>query len=665
MGLLAPLFLLGALAVALPVWLHRLQTKSSNRQPFSSAMLLETTEQQVHVQKKLKYLLLLALRITLLLLLALAFAKPFLERAPAAVVDQSAGSRLIALDTSVSMGRSGVFEQAREQARRAIGEAPDGAMLQLIAADGVIRLPRPPSTDKAAQTAAVATLDVSALRLDFGQLMAEVERLAQTLPAPVTLHLVSDFQASGMPTQFADLVPTGVSALIPHAVGTGEPVNWSIETVRQSADGIDVTVQNQGLPDRTVDVQLRINGELAGVRSATGQGRYLLSFGDTTFTEGEHRISVTLATDDDLDADNRWYGVVRVEPPQTVPILTDNPGGLPVTYLSAALESLSDTSFDVLPMVIGDFDPRVLSRYRWAIVDDIGAVDPLLAEELEGFLARGGNLLAFAGDRSLSQETLPLSEHRLAAASLGTGMDAFWSIGQFDTQHPVLSATEGWHRVNVSRTVAIDLDDRDEVLMRLDNGDPFLLEQNRGEGRLLLSLSAVDNRWNDLPVHPVFVGFMIEAANYLSGQVTAADSYTTGDTLPLSLIGSASGQVIDPDGDTVLSLADTAQAQIIRLNKPGIYEVYTSEEETLVAVNIDPLESDLARIPQAVLDRWRDATYSNDETTGSGTGSAIPEPLELWPWLLLFLAIFAIAESALGNVHIAMKARTMKTSTSS
>ncbi len=72
MGFFAPLFLLGALAIALPIWLHRLQTQSSERQPFSSAMLLETTEERVHLQKKLKYLVLLALRIALLLMIALA-----------------------------------------------------------------------------------------------------------------------------------------------------------------------------------------------------------------------------------------------------------------------------------------------------------------------------------------------------------------------------------------------------------------------------------------------------------------------------------------------------------------------------------------------------------------------------------------------------------------
>ncbi|MDH3267150.1 MAG: BatA domain-containing protein, partial [Gammaproteobacteria bacterium] len=67
MSFLAPLFLLGIAAVALPFWLHRLQTQSSDRQPFSSAMLLQTTDRQVHVRKQLKYLALLALRVAMLL----------------------------------------------------------------------------------------------------------------------------------------------------------------------------------------------------------------------------------------------------------------------------------------------------------------------------------------------------------------------------------------------------------------------------------------------------------------------------------------------------------------------------------------------------------------------------------------------------------------------
>jgi len=656
MGLIAPLFLLASLAIALPIWLHRLQTQSSDRKPFSSAMLLETTEQQVHVQKKLKYLLLLALRIALLLLVAFAFAKPFIERPPTAIATSGVGTHLIVLDASVSMGRSGVFEQARAEAQRAIDDAPTGAILQVIAADGALRLVRPPSNDKATQRAALASLEPGAERLDFGQLMTEIERYAQTLPAPVSLHLISDFQASGMPAQFADVIPAGIARLIPHAVGTGEPVNWGVVFIRQTAEGLDVAVQNQGLPDRTTDVEVRVNGQLVGMQTASGQGQYLLSFGGIVYEEGDNRIQVTLGTDDDLAADNVWHAVVRNEPPSPVPLLSANPEGLPVTYLSAALGAATDARFNVQPFAISEFDPRVLTRYRWVIVDDLGAVDPPLAEQLANFVAGGGSLLGFAGERTLGLESLPVSGVAIAPASV-TGGSGFRSIGQLDVQHPVLSATEGWHRVNVSRTVPVEGTDEATLMMRLDNGEPLMFEQALGDGRLLITLSAIDNQWNDLPVHPVFVGFALEAAEYLSGRTARSTVYTTGDMLPLSRAGTTAGQVVDPDGETVLSLADTAREQMIRLEKPGIYEVYTPEGETLVAANIDPRESELGRISQTVLDRWQDATYSNDETVADESGSIIPEPIELWPWVLLLLAVFAIAESALGNVHIAMRTR--------
>ena len=392
MGLLAPLFLIATAAIALPIWLHRLQTQSSDRQPFGSAMLLETTEQRVHVQKTLKYLLLLALRIALLALLAFAFAKPFIERPPTAVAASGAGTHLIVVDASLSMGRSGVFDQARAEARRAIDDAPVGAVLQVIAADGTLRLVRPPSNEKNTHRAALAGLNPGAERLDFGQVMTEIERYAQTLPAPITLHLISDFQASGMPAQFADVIPAGVARLVPHAVGTGEPVNWGVAFVRHTAEGIDVSVQNQGLPDRTTDAELRVNGQLVGMQTASGQGQYLLSFTGIVWEEGDNRVAVLLDTDDDLAADNEWHFVVRNEPPSPVPLLSANPEGLSVTYISAALGAATETRFNVQPFAISEFDPRVLSRYRWIIVDDLGAIDPILEENLLDFVEAGGGI---------------------------------------------------------------------------------------------------------------------------------------------------------------------------------------------------------------------------------------------------------------------------------
>ncbi len=657
MGFLAPLFLLGVLAVALPIWLHRLQTQSSVRQPFSSAMLLETTNERVHLQRKLKYLLLLGLRIALLLLIALAFAKPYLARAPTLLSASDAGTHLIMVDTSLSMNRAGAFNQAIVVARQIIDEAPAGALLQVLAADDSLHLSSDLSAIKADHLGAVSRLVVSSLRLDYGVAMAAVDRLAESLPPPVTLHLISDFQASAMPVRFADVVPSSISSLIPQVVGTGAPFNWSVEYVRETADGLDVGLLGFGDRERVADVELLLNGEVVETRGISQTGPVVLRFSDLQYAEGDNRIQIRIDTDDDLAEDNQWFHVVENEPPSPVPLITLNSGGLPVTYLSAALESDSAQNFEVEPMVVGEFDARILGRYRWALIDDIGSIDDDLGDALTDYLQNGGNLLAFAGARAAGLSSIPVSGHRLSAASIGIGANEFQSPAQVDSGHPALKRTEGWHTVNVSRNLPVELQAGDQVLIRLENNEPFLIESRIGAGRLLLVLSGLDNRWSNLPVRPVFVSFMIEAAGYLSGISEVSKTHTTGASLPLSLIGSASGQVVDPDGNTILSLADTTRAQQIKLDKPGFYEVYTPQGNMLVAANIDPRESELNKISQELLDRWQDATTRTDEIAASRSAIVDSEPLELWHWLLFILAVVIIAESILGNAYLAPLAR--------
>ncbi len=651
MGLLAPLFLLGALAIALPIWLHRLQTQSSDRQPFSSAMLLETTEERVHLQKKLKYLVLLALRIAMLLLIAAAFAKPFLERPPTLLAAGAAGTHLVVVDSSASMGRAGAFEQALVVARQLVDDVPSDALTQVLTVDDTLHIRSELSANTPDHLASLSGLQVSAMRLDFGNAMSAVDRLAESLPPPVTLNLISDFQESGMPVRFADVIPSGVSKLIPHVVGTGEPFNWSIEYIRETAAGLDVGLLGFGDRERVADVELLLNGDVVSTHSISETGLQTLQFSGLVYEEGDNRVQVRISTDDDLVIDNRSFHVVENVAPTPVPLLTLNQGGLPVTYLSAALEADAEQSHELEPMVIGDFDARVLGRHRWVMIDDIGSVGEELADALTDYLQQGGNVLAFAGERAAGSEVFPVSGHRPGVARIATS--EFLSPGQVDTGHPVLAHTEGWHAVNVSRSIPVELQAADEVLIRLENNEPFLVERRIGAGLLLLVLNSLDNRWNDLPVRPVFVSFVVEAAAYLSGTNEISKTYTAGASLPLSLIGGASGQVVDPDGDTVLSLVDTTRAQQIKLEKPGIYEVYTPEGDMLVAVNVDARESELGRISQELLDRWQEASVTTVELVAGQSELVESDPLELWHWLLLLLAVVIIAESILGNVHLA------------
>ena len=340
-------------------------------------------------------------------------------------------------------------------------------------------------------------------------------------------------------------------------------------------------------------------------------------------------------------------------PPAAVPLLTRDPSGLSVTYLSAALESAA--GYRVERLIPGDFDHRILSRYRWLVIDDVGIVDAELEASLQAFMEDGGSVLAFAGDRAAGLERIPLSGHQQQPAGGLAPAGEFMSIGSIDTAHPALSRTEGWQSVHVSRSLPLDELAEDEVLIRLDNNDPLLMERRVGAGRFLFAPTALDNRWSDLPVRPVFVSFVIEAAAYLRGATDISRSFSAGDTLPLTAAGSASGQVVDPDGNTILSLADTTREQQIKLNKPGFYEVYTPQGQTTIAANVDARESALAKITQEVLDRWQDAAVLQPAATGSAIVETAEERREFWHWLLLLLVVIVIGESVLGNMHLTLR----------
>ena len=151
MNFLAPFFLVGALAAAVPIVLHLLKREPEDRVPFSAVHLLTHAPVEHSSRRRLRELLLLALRIGALLLLALAFARPFL----ASNIATSGATTVVALDTSLSLSAPGQFEKARELARNAIAAAPAGQLVAVVTfADGA-QVASQPSADRASATAAI------------------------------------------------------------------------------------------------------------------------------------------------------------------------------------------------------------------------------------------------------------------------------------------------------------------------------------------------------------------------------------------------------------------------------------------------------------------------------------------------------------------------------
>src|SRR6266704_1998848 len=117
MNFLAPLFLAGAAAIALPVLFHLIRRTTREKTVFSSLMFLMPTPPRVTRRSRLENIFLLILRCLVLCLLALGFARPFVQRPLRADSKTGAAKRVvILLDTSASMRRGNLWTDARAKA---------------------------------------------------------------------------------------------------------------------------------------------------------------------------------------------------------------------------------------------------------------------------------------------------------------------------------------------------------------------------------------------------------------------------------------------------------------------------------------------------------------------------------------------------------------------
>src|SRR6266516_3867948 len=109
MSFLAPFFLLGAIAVALPIVFHLIRRTSKEKMTFSSLMLLQPTPPRVTRRNRLENIFLLFLRCLVLCLLALGFARRSFQK-PMVPYPAAAGPKIILLVyRSYSKRREGLW----------------------------------------------------------------------------------------------------------------------------------------------------------------------------------------------------------------------------------------------------------------------------------------------------------------------------------------------------------------------------------------------------------------------------------------------------------------------------------------------------------------------------------------------------------------------------
>ncbi len=135
MSLLAPLYFFGAMAIGLPILFHLIRRRPKGEVEFSSLMFLRPTPPRLTRKSRLDNWPLLLIRALALILLAAAFARPFLRSTALSDSDLPARRMVLLIDTSASMQRAGLWQQAIDKAGDVITDLQPADQLAIVTFD--------------------------------------------------------------------------------------------------------------------------------------------------------------------------------------------------------------------------------------------------------------------------------------------------------------------------------------------------------------------------------------------------------------------------------------------------------------------------------------------------------------------------------------------------
>ena len=645
---LYPAFLFGLLAASLPILIHLLNRRRLQRIRFPAVRFILLSQKRISRSYRLRHWLLLALRTLAVILLVLLLANPIFQTGAGLFAGGGPVSAVLLLDNSLSMTWSGDgdgFKRAKDAARQLISALGDGDRAALIPTNitgkEVFRL-------KSQKDVLLRELDSIEIADGTANLAAALDKAYELLSAPAgqkEIRLITDLALTGW-DQFSVASLKRVDPSIPIKllqVGRKQkPLNGSIKEVRLASQGvgvdiplqIDATLSNftdQEIKD--VLVQLNIDGQskeqkLAGVPP---RGETTVNFQTRLGQAGAHTGQVLLKKEGlagnavanfTLDAQDKIKVLVVDGDPQTSLVQSES------FFLSRALNPSGERDASLfLPTVIvpDGLNAAALDGYQVVILCNVAALPDAFAAKLLNFLRQGGGLLIYGGDKFQADgynqklaQALPaeLGEKKIGPEANGEKID------KLDITHPALQIFSDPILLESIKSARVWGYTRATArgrapLMALGNGDPLLLEQSIGAGKVMLITTSADRDWTDLPLKTAYLPLLQSLTQYLAGGkrgrldpgiVVGAPKEVA---LPPAFVGKTL-RVIKPNKQEseapIVGAKDRAVATLADNNRAGIYRLAFptgGDKEMaltpLYAVNSPFLESRLEEIGERAL----------------------------------------------------------------
>jgi hypothetical protein len=679
---LAPLFLLGVLAVAVPVIVHLVNRERRNAIAFPSLMFLRRVPYRSVRRQRIRHWALFLLRCLALILIAAAFARPFLDRRAERAAATGGGPRevVVLLDRSYSMAYGDRWERARTAAQRQLASigAADRATLVLFDHEAVGAAG--PTSDAIPLRAALSAAEPDAGGTRYAPALSVAQQILESSERPRReVVVISDFQRAGWDGQELPRMPASTAV---ETINVGDSVTanvlvTSVDVTRDAAvndaDQAIVAARLARKGARAVSgarVTLTLNGRDVETKTVSlpASGAASVTFASVAVpeatTRGTVRVSVP-SSEDRLPTDDVFHFVLaRAQVVNVLLIERPDAAASRTMFLPRALSIGDEPTFRVVQRRGDRVTPADVAAARVVVLHGVAVPGGVIGDRIRTLVRDGGGLIVALGEDSGPRTATGSSE--LVPGTIGEVVDRSaergGSLGALDRSHPALETFRGarsgdFTSARYLRYRALSPASTDVVLARFDDGAVALAERRLGRGRVLVWTSTFDGYWSDLPVHPVFLPLVHSLVKHAAGWTPERPWETVGQVLALGEARSAERatmSVTSPSGErTRWTERDTARSLAVR--EQGFYEVRDGgavAATRIIAVNRDAAESELGSFaPEEFVRAVGPAAAASAATNVASTLSAEEreQRQRLW-WYVLLAAILILAvESVLSN----------------
>lgn len=683
MSFLAPLYALGALSIALPILFHLIRRRPKAQAEFSSLMFLTQSPPRLTKRSRLDNWPLLLLRALAILLLAFAFARPFLRSIAQEESDPILRRVIVLVDTSGSMLRGDLWQQAQQHVQQIVDDTRDGDQIALMTFDSVA-------------TSVVGLRDQATI-----QTRSQGERIVQAMAERSPSYAGSDLGDALIAA--ADMLHETAESVDGGEISAGE-----IVIVSDLQEGCDLTPLQQyqwpaAIAVTVAAVQLPERGNLSAVvlpatveTASSDKPQMRVRFHNTSDSVNDQFMYFWQGGSESQDR------IAQVPPGESRVITIDRPVGVEhVLKFVGDAQSFDNEVFVALPekqqqrvLYVGQpsddrqgnlfyfLQQATLGNDRREV--DVQQIEPnkwppglqpqqtplviadgrLSADVVPGFrqyLSAGGHLLIVLDSPAAAEETVIEALREISdSPSLGIAeaeVADYAMLAKIDFKHPLFSpfADPKYNdftkiRFWSHRQLSVAEDSTWQTVAEFDDREPALIEKMVGGGRLWVLAAGWQPQQSQLALSTKFVPLISGMLDQSVNRSPLQGSYSigAGGVLPVT----PPSELILPDATRLTIDADL---QLSELKKPGVYRLVGANRETLFAMNMPDSESQTVAIGQDQLEQYGLKMLRSEsvETVASRKRQLQDIQLEgqqkMWQWMIFIALGILVTETWLGG----------------